>query len=657
MPCPQHLTENQDLRQHSLPDTYLYDSTLSNHMIRLLQLGPGMGDDPIRCSLVEKSLDQEFIYNALSYTWGDPTRTRTISCEGQRLVITESLHAALWQFREDGRVTPLWVDAVCINQANTDEKSVQVGIMREIYQRAYLVIAWLGEATDTDAAGFTLLRDIHERFGPPSLGDELVVNFAQNDKLGLPELDHPDWAALFKILCKPYFFRVWIIQELIVGRACIFQCGSEVISRDILLAIGALGDKVRFLQDAEEANTPYDGVSEIAVRSPVRELWYLKSLLDTGKHLTILQLLVKTRAFKATQAHDKIFALVGLSSNVSTDIIDYKESIAKIQTMIAIISMRNRESWGANLLCYVDSGRHADNIPSWVPDWTGGGPVPKALCEGFQNDGLTQSLSKNWRVSPTNKLALHCRTFDTVKTVVQATPWMVPSPSLQDLEKLYSSLSAMEAWDDECWALVTALERYPTGQSIYDAYWRTLAFNTDCTGVEAPEELENVFAVWQSMRGDFIAFYDYVKEMQREAPADGHAEPSKNTNWGWGVRWVMKWATWNWRTLSKYVRIQQMMAKAKRQAKIATRFDPVFKRYCFGRKFCITVNGYMGWVASSTVPGDRICSFEGSCIPFVLREAGYGARCFSVVGDCYLHGLTPLSGNSQMSSLEPIVLV
>ena len=234
---------------------------------------------------------------------------------------------------------------------------------------------------------------------------------------------------------------------------------------------------------------------------------------------------------------------------------------------------------------------------------------------------------------------------------------MIPSPTLQDLKKLYDASCAMEAWDDECWALATALKRYPTGQNIYDAYWRTLAFNTDHTGVEASEELENVFAIWQSMRGDFIKFYEYVKEMQQEAPQDGHAEPSKDTNWGWGVGWLMKWAMWNWRTLSKYVKLQQMMNKTKRQAEIATRFDTVFKRYCFGRKFCVTAKGYMGWVTSSALPGDRICYSEGSRVLFVLREAGYGVRYFSVVGDCYLHGFTPIPGNLNMNNLEDVVLV
>jgi hypothetical protein len=122
-PCPLHLSTEEDSNQYSLADTYLYDSTLSESTIRLLQLEPGSGDDPIRCSMVVKSLGRGVIYNALSYTWGDSNTKQEIFCDGLRLDITQNLHAALRQLREDDRTQLLWVDAVCINQVNTPEKT------------------------------------------------------------------------------------------------------------------------------------------------------------------------------------------------------------------------------------------------------------------------------------------------------------------------------------------------------------------------------------------------------------------------------------------------------------------------------------------------------------------------------------------------------
>ncbi len=66
-------------------------------------------------------------------------------------------------------------------------------------------------------------------------------------------------------------------------------------------------------------------------------------------------------------------------------------------------------------------------------------------------------------------------------------------------------------------------------------------------------------------------------------------------------------------------------------------FENAFKRYCFGRKFCTTTNGYMGWVSSKALKGNCLCYFEGCKLPFVIRPCVGG---YQLVGDCYLHGLT-----------------
>ena len=234
-------------------DTYRY-SALVGRTIRLLTLEVGSGDDPLHCSISVEQLDKSVIYNALSYTWGDEAPKHTISCDDQRLEITENLHSALRQIREDGRTEPIWIDAISINQSDIDERTAQVKMMKEIYGNARLVIAWLGNANETDPDGFALLEKIYKQCGPPSLGELANPVFSTTDALGLPGVDEPVWRALSKVLYKPYFFRVWIIQEILAARQCIIQCGSLVINRHVILAVGFLLEKYHWLRETVVAN-------------------------------------------------------------------------------------------------------------------------------------------------------------------------------------------------------------------------------------------------------------------------------------------------------------------------------------------------------------------------------------------------------------------
>lgn len=117
----------------------------AQNQTRLLTIRPGNRLQDIQCSLEISSLDSRPGYEALSYVWGDETIRVPITVDGKRLDVTENLSAALRRLRDrkGGRV--MWVDAICINQEDSDEKSVQVAMMRRIYSGCTRAILWLGE--------------------------------------------------------------------------------------------------------------------------------------------------------------------------------------------------------------------------------------------------------------------------------------------------------------------------------------------------------------------------------------------------------------------------------------------------------------------------------------------------------------------------------
>jgi hypothetical protein len=101
--------------------------------IRLLKTISGLEDEPLRCSLEVISLEDNARYSALSYCWGDANDRVNITVNGQNISVTKTLENALRRIRNVNQNTVVWADAICINQQDAAEKSVQVGMMGDIY--------------------------------------------------------------------------------------------------------------------------------------------------------------------------------------------------------------------------------------------------------------------------------------------------------------------------------------------------------------------------------------------------------------------------------------------------------------------------------------------------------------------------------------------
>lgn len=98
--------------------------------------------DSISCALETVSFDEKPAYTALSYVWGDPTSIREVFVDNSQIEITENLYTALQHLRHDDEALILWVDALCINQADLAERSAQISQMRQIYQNAQSVCTY-----------------------------------------------------------------------------------------------------------------------------------------------------------------------------------------------------------------------------------------------------------------------------------------------------------------------------------------------------------------------------------------------------------------------------------------------------------------------------------------------------------------------------------
>jgi len=196
----------------------------SKRRIRLLALRASDDDNqPIRCSLTAHNLDEiSGWYTALSYTWGEPVFDGRMTVDGKELHIIKNLEAALRQLRKPGPpandgskppwATYWWVDAVCINQGDVEERNSQVALMRMIYSSANGVRVWLGEAADDSDLAIDVMRQIMNlpRRGP-GLPPVTVPVVAPDEKLRT-------WRALRGLFACPWWDRAWIRQEVALNK-------------------------------------------------------------------------------------------------------------------------------------------------------------------------------------------------------------------------------------------------------------------------------------------------------------------------------------------------------------------------------------------------------------------------------------------------------
>jgi hypothetical protein len=208
--------------------------------LRVLTLHAGNVLEPIRCTLQTVSLDEKPPYDALSYTWGDPTATKSIEVDGVSIHVTSNLEQALRHMRDRKADLVLWVDAICINQLDATEKSHQVALMGRIYSECAQVRIWLGcdtmqcrlvrssspssNETDDDLVGvdpFTIIRmlandqHIHEWpcFQTQDDSEPRAVVYKPDDNFSMM------WEGFLAVIQSPWWTRMWTVQETILPRA------------------------------------------------------------------------------------------------------------------------------------------------------------------------------------------------------------------------------------------------------------------------------------------------------------------------------------------------------------------------------------------------------------------------------------------------------
>ncbi|PGH31879.1 hypothetical protein GX50_05314 [[Emmonsia] crescens] len=301
---------------------------LQREEFRLLRLHPGTGNAELECNLLRRSLptDNEPVidngfgaapepYDALSYTWGPRGQSCQIKIlegsESHAMEIRPNLKAALLRFRLPELHKYLWVDALCVDQANQEEKSTQVSMMFRIFATADNVCVWLGEEADESARAMEFIRN---RLKP----DEFDKSVEDPSLL-------KEWVALSALIRRPWFSRRWIIQEIALAKEATVYCGEEYVEWEefanaVSLLVHSKENVQQLLRKSLDYRNHPDCLGDVSQSAAARLIHASDNMFrksETGhileRLLSLEELMSSLSAFEASDPRDVLYAILWLA--------------------------------------------------------------------------------------------------------------------------------------------------------------------------------------------------------------------------------------------------------------------------------------------------------------------------------------------------------
>ncbi|KAF4980028.1 hypothetical protein FZEAL_3890 [Fusarium zealandicum] len=362
--------ELNELQLASNAAHYTTSLSTSDEEIRLLHVEPGSFEDPIRGYFSQAKLrdveSHTIDFDALSYFWGDSSDRVDISLVARKdLVDNEAAREAfsigrtvadaLKRFRHQDKLLTIWIDAVCINQENLEERAHQVTLMNQIYSQASTVRIWLGEANPGVQACLSLTRDMYNHNHRYCLGgkgcscpgtahllslDEIDEHmqslrnegqaetfhgmaeiFRLHSKAWSPEIiDLAGWygntqlSFLMSVLFEnPWFTRVWVIQEALSSSNALVHCSGEQVPWEELIEVNSWLGRTEF-----KLQNPH--ITSQTIMAPIWKALKPKGTTNslaspieaqpTSELSSILDVFLAGLDLKATDPRDKLFALL-----------------------------------------------------------------------------------------------------------------------------------------------------------------------------------------------------------------------------------------------------------------------------------------------------------------------------------------------------------
>ena len=628
----------------SLP--YIYSPLRNHDGIRLLRI---VSDKPVHrrragetpdtslnIELEEFCLSEQNEYRCLSYTWGSSVVAYTLLVNGKTLPITANLKSALEALRGFVGTAWVWVDAICINQKDDHERSHQVRQMRNIYSKASEVIAHLGEAAnrseeiplciDGIIQGVEHWQQAHEWGSKPSpIPEQDYVAYE------IAPYNNVCWEIIKVFLTRPWFTRIWIIQEAVLARELTFICGDWALPAEIILYFAEL---------AILHNLPLGQSSPHHATKGLTQLWMMTQLTLNGfekgqdnnnrfgpPKADLLNLMQCMECQRASDPHDNVFALFGISKEYKVNELqpDYVQSVADTYRRCASYFIGIGQ--GCKVLEHIQFPQSTVDLPSWVPDWGNRKQEYRSLVSeplfpqpGNKEPNAGGTTTCKMHITLCDKrLVAEAYLIDSVKSLGTAafrTKFLQNNSDVfqhglhglkhqESLEDLATALAEISSFLEEN-------EVYTTKEVQREVLWRTILCNKEFGyHNEAPLHYENLLDDYLSaLKSTPFALGPSVKESLSRICT---CLPANKTG--------------------TVVQVPREVGRLHEQTQY---FHIMAATQSEGRKRIRTHKGYVGQVPICAQQRDVVAICAGARIPILLRPQGHDS--YSIIGQCYLYG-------------------
>ena len=586
----------------------LYPAALDNEQqeIRLITLHPGVGKEPLYGNLFSALVTDRPLYTALSYVWGEAVAAEGIIIDGIRHAITKNLQVALRYIRHRSETRSLWIDAVCINQHDVDERNHQVSKMSDIFSTASSVLIWLGE-------GDTLSRFAFKWMG-----------WIANGSSSIPEDARQKMYRFYEdITSRPWFSRVWVIQEMALAKQDpVVMCGYDTVPWSVFTgAWTALAPK--FYEDWGTTRTKTgdgqdeDETVEVMAKRNFDILDDLRKSVQSHGGEDLSALLLVSHISEATDDKDQIYALLGLlrQDDWWAFAFDYRKPTSRIfaEAVAHIFAKGRGPHFLSSTVLHSGTSRIVD-LPSWVPDFTAQGS--QIGLEFHPPHPMTASGSL---MSQTNgKIFEDFKTMEISTLLVDVVEETIALP--QTLDRCLEQLLAIDELARQNRAKhLRPSEKYVVQREQSD---RVPISSTNSLQAEPDPQLtldglrDNLKAkepVWRTLISNtkYSSWYDTAPETYGD------------------MYHVLVSALRERGSLDQSIREQ---SKAYLQS---------LDSHIPGRTFFTTKHSFLGVGMPGVRPGDRATIWFGSDVPFIVRPTSVGEQTesYTLVGAAYIGGI------------------
>ena len=515
--------------------------------------------------------------------------------------VARNLFEAMHSLRQEWTPITIWIDAICINQDDMEERSHQVGMMRDIYQKASRIIVWLGPKSTYSDKAMVLLHELNidsiteqmafaKVHGPTNNIFSLrkfvvprpIAAAVRDESLPAP-YDNESWEGIAELFHREWFSRMWTLQEIVLANDAVFMCGDKEIALWELNNAASLIN----IHNAKPHTTDKKDTVRLELsgyRVIIDILMTRDDYIKTGK-LELMGLLTDCWNRKSSDPRDRIYGLLGLVEELSISI-NYQSPVIDVYRAFAEVVITSYKSLNILRMKHYPS---VEGLPSWVPDWSTvskqNPPSRAGLYHGAANSKAKQFFGKSGSLTAQG-IAVDAIEFIGAEASITEIP--IYGGFHLDWEYMVHGIGDLNGSFDTEVLKVMRSRPYISGGSKLEAFARTLVADR-----------------WSDQRWSQNASVAVIRDL-------------------WEI---------------KHALIQPEVEHRKRAEVLSAQFEDDIARFdisllqeCRHRRLFITVQGYMGLAPPTAREGDLVCVLLGGDVPFILRPSNSN---YSLIGESY----------------------